>query len=126
LTSGRWRRETHPRWRLILVGAVLVFLRLFSPPAIPVCGFQWLTGLLCPLCGMTRGLCALAKGNWSEAIGYHALSPLVLAAMLGVLALDAARLLAPRWRAPLPAGIAANVARCGAMAGLVYAVARNL
>ena len=30
----------------------------------------------CPLCGLTRGLFALAKGRWSEAIHFNALSPL--------------------------------------------------
>ena len=61
--------------------AFLLFAALwwFSVPAEPVvrlCGFHWLTGRPCPLCGLTRGLFALAKGHWSEALRFNALSPL--------------------------------------------------
>jgi hypothetical protein len=60
---------------------VLVFACLwyFSPPSQPrfqVCGFHWLTGHPCPLCGLTRALFALAKGHVGEAIHFNALSPL--------------------------------------------------
>ena len=51
----------------------------FTPPADPsirLCGFHWLTGKDCPLCGLTRALFALAKGHWSQAISFNALSPL--------------------------------------------------
>ncbi len=66
-------------WRL--TGAALLFagLVLVSVPAEPrirLCGFYWLTGRPCPLCGMTRALFALAKGHWAEAIRFNALSPL--------------------------------------------------
>jgi hypothetical protein len=47
-----------------------------------VCGFHWLTGLPCPLCGMTRALAALAGGHWNEALAFHALSPLAAALLL--------------------------------------------
>ena len=62
-------------------GAVCLFgcLAWFTVPAHPAvrfCGFYWLTGRPCPLCGMTRALFALAKGHWAEAIHFHALSPL--------------------------------------------------
>src|SRR5205807_8780089 len=60
---------------------VLVLLCLYTPGTdLPVCGFHWLTGRLCPLCGLTRGLFQLAKGHWQAAIDYHALSPLVFLA----------------------------------------------
>jgi hypothetical protein len=41
------------------------------------------------LCGLTRGLFALAKGRWSQAVHFNALSPLGFA-MLFALILDAA------------------------------------
>ncbi|MGO9230075.1 MAG: DUF2752 domain-containing protein [Bryobacteraceae bacterium] len=72
-------------WRaslaLRLLGACLVFgvLCWASPAAAPAfraCPFYWLTGKPCPLCGLTRGLCALAKGHWSQAIHFNALTPL--------------------------------------------------
>ncbi len=82
-------------WRT--AGAVLLFscLVLFTVPAEPsvrLCGFQWLTGHPCPLCGMTRGIFALAKGHLAEAIRFNALSP------LGFL-----MLFALFWKKPVPA-----------------------
>jgi len=57
----------------------------FTPPAgLQACGFQWLTGLECPLCGLTRGLCALMKGHWTEALRLNALTPLALAMLLAL------------------------------------------
>jgi uncharacterized protein DUF2752 len=64
---------------LLGVFAVLFFL---TPPDLPVCGFRWLTGRPCPLCGLTRALFALAKGHFRDAIHFHALSPLA-AVLLG-------------------------------------------
>jgi Protein of unknown function (DUF2752) len=68
-------------WRMAAGVTVLAVLWSFTPPAEPhvrLCGFYWLTGHPCPLCGMTRALFALAKGHWSEALRFHALSPLGL------------------------------------------------
>jgi len=45
-------------------------------PSVRLCGFHWLTGRPCPLCGVTRALFALAKGHWTEALGFNLLSPL--------------------------------------------------
>jgi len=64
----------------IAVGVVvLAFLWAFTLPDKPVfqvCGFHWLTGRPCPLCGMTRAFFALAKGQWVRAVHFNALSPL--------------------------------------------------
>jgi hypothetical protein len=60
----------------------------YSPPADPawrLCPFHWLTGLDCPLCGLTRALFALAKGRLRDALHFNALAPLaalMLAALL--------------------------------------------
>jgi len=70
-------RLPYPRVAAAL--AVFTVLWCFTPPAEPgirLCGFHWLTGRDCPLCGLTRALFALAKGHWSQAIGFNALSPL--------------------------------------------------
>ena|SRR5579862_8718828 len=72
LSRGAWLR-----WATGI--SLLVVLWTFSPPSeprIPLCGFRWLTGLPCPLCGMTRAMFALAKGHWSQAVHLNALSPL--------------------------------------------------
>jgi hypothetical protein len=82
-----------------------MFFRLFDPPAKPdflICPFLVTTGLPCPLCGMTRGLCAAAKGEWLEAMSFHALSPLALAAFAGWLGVSALGLMGYPYRRSLP------------------------
>jgi hypothetical protein len=62
-------------------------LWLFAVPAQPafrLCGFHWLTGRPCPLCGMTRAVFALAKGHWTEAIRFNTLSPLGFAMLFAL------------------------------------------
>ena len=80
-----------PYVRIAAAVAIFAALWCFTPPADPslrFCGFHWLTGRDCPLCGLTRGLFALAKGHWSQAIQFNALSPLGFT-MLFALVLDA-------------------------------------
>ena len=64
--------------------AVLILLPLPPEPWVRLCGFHWLTGHDCPLCGLTRGVFALAKGQWSEALHWNALSPLGLTMLLSL------------------------------------------
>ena len=96
----RWidsRREA--AWRLAVVGPALAFFALYRPPAEPalrLCGFHWLTGRSCPLCGLTRALCALAQGDWQGGLYFHPLSPLALALLLWIALGAAVGLLAPR------------------------------
>ena len=67
----------------VLLGCFAV-LYCLTPPDLPVCGFHWLTGRPCPLCGLTRAMFALAKGHWREAIALHALSPVAAVMMAGL------------------------------------------
>ena len=70
---------TGPKW-LIPVAAIAVFAILWTNTpwdSLSLCGFRWLTGHPCPLCGLTRAMFQLAKGHWRQAMEYHALSPLV-------------------------------------------------
>ena len=73
------------RIKLIFLGALLGGLA-FSPVPLnatfSVCGFRWLTGVPCPLCGMTRALSLLLKGQWELAWRHHFLSPIVLSLLL--------------------------------------------
>jgi hypothetical protein len=65
------------RWAL--AAALFGALWIFTPPAEPRfhwCGFYWLTGYPCPLCGLTRAMFALAKGHLAEAERFNALAPL--------------------------------------------------
>jgi hypothetical protein len=67
---------------------VFLVLRAFTPPADPswrLCPFHWLTGLDCPLCGLTRGLFALAKFQVADAVRFNALTPLAAAMLLSLL-----------------------------------------
>jgi hypothetical protein len=66
---------------------LLLFLWFYTPPAEPrfrLCGFHWLTGRPCPLCGMTRAVFALAKGHVRQALGFNALSPLGFAMLFSL------------------------------------------
>jgi hypothetical protein len=67
-----------------LLFAVLYFAAPQPHPAWTLCPFHWLTGLECPLCGLTRGLCAFAKGHWSEAVAFNALTPLGFAMLFAL------------------------------------------
>ena len=83
------------RWTALAIGVAILWL--FTPPDLPVCGFRWLTGHPCPLCGMTHAIFALAKGRVAEALSYNALSPLALLMIAGAFsrAQRMARLWAP-------------------------------
>jgi hypothetical protein len=73
--------------RLAGTAAVLALLVSFTPPGEPrirLCGFYWLTGRPCPLCGLTRSLFALCQGHLVEALHFHALSPLGLIMLLSL------------------------------------------
>jgi hypothetical protein len=65
--------------RCALAAVLFGALWIFTPPAEPHvrwCGFYWLTGHPCALCGLTRAMFALAKGHLAEAVGFNALAPL--------------------------------------------------
>lgn len=67
--------------------ALFTALWYFSVPGDPherLCGFYWLTGRPCPLCGLTRALFALAKGHWMEAVHFNGLAPLGFAMLFAL------------------------------------------
>ena len=65
-------------FRAAMAAGLFAALWLFTPPEphFRLCGFYWLTGHPCALCGMTRAMFAMAKGHFSEAIGFNLLAPL--------------------------------------------------
>ena len=73
------------RIKLIFLGTLLGGLAFFPisvSARFSVCGFRWLTGMPCPLCGMTRALSLLLKGQWEQAWRLHPFSPVVLSLLL--------------------------------------------
>jgi hypothetical protein len=70
---------------LFLLGGAQVALVALHLPGWP-CAFRAVTGLPCPGCGMTRGVAALARGHWHEAIAWHAFAPLVFVCAALILA----------------------------------------
>jgi uncharacterized protein DUF2752 len=75
-------------WQVAVAGLALLSLRCFAVPLQPkyiVCGFHWITGRPCPLCGMTRALSQLANGHWMSAIHFNPLSPLVFVILCAAL-----------------------------------------
>lgn len=78
--------------RLGVAAAVFALLRSVTPAFILTCPMMWLTGLPCPLCGLTRAMFLLAKGEWTNAVELHALSPLIAGAAVGVAVLGQARM----------------------------------
>jgi hypothetical protein len=87
VTRSGWQRGA---------GAILLFaaLRFLPPPPLApyrLCGFHWLTGRPCPLCGLTRAVFALAKGRWAEALHWNLLSPLAFVMLFALLSTGPAR-----------------------------------
>jgi hypothetical protein len=78
------RAETLLRLAPLAFAAVWCGLATSLPSGSILCGFRWLTGRPCPLCGMTHALAALAQGRWSEAIAFNALCPLAAALLLAL------------------------------------------
>jgi hypothetical protein len=47
-----------------------------------LCPFRFLTGLPCPGCGLTRSFCAVARGEFADAVAYHLFGPVLFAILL--------------------------------------------
>jgi len=100
--------------RAVAAAALFASLASLSLPATPLfrlCPFHWITGLDCPLCGLTRALFALAKGHWHDALVLNALSPLAFAMLFALF-----------WRAPW----VGRLWTLGIAAFCIYGVARIL
>ena len=112
---------------LSAMGLAGIVLRAFPPETAvfyPACPFHQWTGLLCPGCGATRALAALAQGRFAEALHCNGLAVAafgVCAAWLAVAYVRAIRGRQPAWPSIPPPAIAAAIG-----CALVFAVTRNL
>ena len=97
---------------MAVILGVFAFWSPAAEPAVRLCGFHWLTGLDCPLCGLTRALCSLMKADWNAAVRFHALSPAVLVFLAAS---------AVQW----PQRVVAGAARIMVAALAIYGVGRN-
>jgi len=86
-------------------------------PDLVLCPWRRLTGTNCPGCGMTRGIMALLRGDFSRALTLHPLSPVFLAMLVAMtvmalwdLAAGTTHLRRAWDRASLPASLALTVA----------------
>ncbi len=75
-----FRIITRRGWKLPLLGGLAVVgvgsLFLINPsttPIFPPCPFYAITGLYCPICGLTRALHQLLHGNLLNALHFNAL-----------------------------------------------------
>ena len=69
-----------------LVGGVLAVVAVLAAFDIYKCPLDFLFGIPCPLCGMTRALLSVLKGDIAGAFYYHPLWPVaVLAAIAYIL-----------------------------------------
>ncbi len=76
------RAQVLLRWTPLAAAALWCAVACRWLDAANLCGFRWLTGRPCPLCGLTHGLAALALGRWSDAVSRNALTPLAAAMLL--------------------------------------------
>lgn len=70
---------------VVALSGLLAGAYLYRPVLPSFCTMKIVTGIGCPGCGMTRSVLASAHGRFREAIRWHALGPLVLASMIGLL-----------------------------------------
>jgi hypothetical protein len=79
----------------------------FDVTRVPLCLFRTVTGIPCPLCGLTRSFLSTARGRWRDAFLYHPLGPFLFAAF----AAGALWQLRPAKRAPPSAPAAESLPR---------------
>ena len=67
---------------VLAVAAALDFFGLTSQSIISTCPMLHLTGLPCPLCGMTRAFAALSSGRLSQAVSFNVAAPALSVAVV--------------------------------------------
>lgn len=78
-SSGSRERATLGLEIVLVVGALIALLVSFlwipeRGPDLPLCQFRRWTGLPCPGCGLTRGICAISRGEFQAAWNWNPFS----------------------------------------------------
>jgi hypothetical protein len=90
------RRRWYERWAraesvaVIVAAGLLAASFVYVPgrmPPVSRCLMSEVLGIPCPLCGMTRSFCSLARGQWADSFVYHPLGPVVFAMCVGIVIL---------------------------------------
>ena len=86
----------------VRIGAALLLaggaaLQLVPEHASPACPVRALTGIPCPLCGMTTSVEATVRGDLTDAFAANPAGPPLLAAALVLLLVRTRRLALARW-----------------------------
>lgn len=76
----------------VIVFFIALFILLLFLTNIYVCPFVYITGIPCPMCGMTRAFISLFHLNLKDAFYYHALWPVVLIVLPTYLVLKAKKI----------------------------------
>jgi hypothetical protein len=113
---------------VLVASLVLAALYQSGPagvPLLPECLWHRLTGLACPLCGMTRAVQAALHGRLAEAFRFNPLGMAVLSALGIFLALQVPAWLGDR---PPPFRVTISPRGCQWMLGVMvgYWVLRNI
>lgn len=75
--------------------ALLCRIRWGEAIGVP-CLIKWLTGIPCPMCGITRSLTALLQGDFERSTSYHGLGAVVLVGFVLTLLIVSTELLLRR------------------------------
>ena len=62
----------------VLVFFIMLLIIILAFNKLLICPFDYITGIPCPLCGITRSMLCLFELDFSGAFYYHALWPLVI------------------------------------------------
>lgn len=114
-------------WLIVGASVLHAGLMLADLPGWP-CPIRYGLGIPCPGCGLSRGMVALLKGDWSSSLTYHAFAPLFL---LGLLLVFVVTLLPVRPREQFIVQLeglerATGIAAIGLIGLIIYWLARLL
>ena len=88
--------------RIGLLIGIFAVAPFWAERGVGICLFHKLTGLECPICGMTRAFQAISHGQFIQALNFNALSLAIYFFLVGLLFHDSLLLLIGT-RIPIPA-----------------------